>query len=122
MFWHSRRVKKTRKDHFCICCGIKLPAGSECNYECGLCEGDFNSYYVCDLCHSWVEKHRNDLDNPFYWDEVQEMMAEEFNDNCSDNCSNYDLEDRECRFDDCPERHFRCDKFCPKEQTGGDSQ
>ena len=54
-FWKSTWVKKSRKPHYCLLCGINIPVGSRCSYEKGVGDGYFNSYYLCERCRDVID-------------------------------------------------------------------
>lgn len=74
-FWNSKKVKKTRKIHKCEFCFRTIQTGKSCNYESGIYEGEFQSYYMCDRCIEFISKHDIDLSDGFcggeFWDCVQ---------------------------------------------------
>lgn len=113
-FSNNREIKKTRKDHWCVCCGIVIPKGSNCTYFAGTCDGDFYSDYTCNYCKQWVKDHRNDLDNPFYWDDVSEMMWDELRQKC-ETCKSWDKIDEECELETDPRKNNRCLEYSEKE-------
>jgi hypothetical protein len=111
-FGNTIVIKKTRKDHNCVCCGIKIPRGSNCHYTAGKFGGDFCAYYTCLACEQWVEAHKKELDNPFYWEDVAEMMLEEARDKCRSQCNHWDKDAEECEFEpNLPLENLRCDQF-----------
>jgi hypothetical protein len=115
-FWRSVRVKKTRKDHHCVCCGIKIPKGTSCTYDAGIFEGDFQSQYICDDCQKWVNDNRDRLDDDgFYWESVCEMLWDDLRETCKDECVFWDSENRECSFEPkCPAKFGKCKEFKKK--------
>ncbi len=50
-FWESRKINKTRKEHLCEYCETIIKTGTSCYNEKGVCNGDFNNYYLCNRCH-----------------------------------------------------------------------
>lgn len=58
-FWNSKKIKKTRKIHRCEYCGAIVPIGSSCNNETGTYEGDFNNYYLCNRCVTFMDIYRD---------------------------------------------------------------
>jgi hypothetical protein len=107
-FWNNRRIKKTRKKHRCECCGQIIPVGNSCEYSAGKFDGDFFFQYVCERCWNWVLDNRDRLDSSeLSWDEVIEIMSDDFRENVCCNCDKWDKENRECELD----LHFpKCEK------------
>lgn len=66
-FYCEREVKKTRKDHKCLGCRDKLPAGSSAFHISGVAEGDFSAYYLCVPCREYLD--RNPLEWGDFWSE-----------------------------------------------------
>jgi len=56
-FYNERQVKKTRKDHKCFGCRVKLPIGSTCFYISGVYEGDFQAHYLCPKCRKYLDDY-----------------------------------------------------------------
>ena len=75
-FWESKKIKKTRKLHRCEYCGAWIPIGSSCNNEVGTYEGDFNNYYLCERCMTFMDIY---VDKSEY--ELGEFSEEVYNSN-----------------------------------------
>jgi len=78
-FWESKKIKKTRKVHRCEYCNILIPIGSSCNNEVGTYEGDFNNYYLCERCLSFIDIFADRSEQ-----ELGEFSEELFNTNLLD--------------------------------------
>ena len=58
----SKDVKKTRKEHRCHLCGLKIPVGLACLYEAGKHDGDFFSRYSHNECaEKWVDMNSDSI-------------------------------------------------------------
>jgi len=106
-FWESKKVKKTRKLHRCEYCGAMIPIGSSCNNETGTYDGDFNNYYLCNRCLTFMDLYRDKSDEEL-GEFTEELMNTDLLDcpGCkSSNHREYDFQDNmqnvklEC--DDC---------------------
>lgn len=49
-FSFFKKIKKTRKKHYCIYCGRKIEVGEKCYNSVGKVDGDFYSDYLCEIC------------------------------------------------------------------------
>ncbi|MGE5437503.1 MAG: hypothetical protein ACM3O3_09780 [Syntrophothermus sp.] len=74
-FWRNKIVK-TRKDHKCAFCSSVIPKGFNAEYNCGLYEGDFHSFYICEFCNKFIEEYNCDLSEGFDSRELYEQMDE----------------------------------------------
>lgn len=54
-FFSTTKVKKTRKEHICDCCGSTIQKGEELIKYAGVYEGDFFASKVCPQCDKIVE-------------------------------------------------------------------
>lgn len=66
-FYDSTNIKKTRKDHTCELCGLKIPKGSNCFYYTGKWEGDFASDHNHNECRELYDRvceDKKDYDFP----------------------------------------------------------
>lgn len=58
-FYNSKEIKKTRKEHKCFLCYVKIPINSNCHYESGKFDGDFFSRYSHKECSiEWNRQNR----------------------------------------------------------------
>ena len=56
-FYIEREVKKTRKDHKCLGCREKIPAGSSASYIAGTNGDGFSAYHLCVPCWEYLDIH-----------------------------------------------------------------
>jgi hypothetical protein len=56
-FYRENFVKKTRKEHQCLGCVEKIPAGSEAIYIAAVFEGYFGAYHMCKECMEYIDRH-----------------------------------------------------------------
>ena len=75
-FWNSKRIKKTKKQHRCEFCGVKIQIGSSCHNEVGVYYRDFNNYYLCDRCHVLLHSRNSTWVDTFDYElgEFQECL------------------------------------------------
>jgi len=45
------KIKKIRKEHVCVCCNRKIPIGKKAYCYNGMCEGDWQNWYMCMFCY-----------------------------------------------------------------------
>ena len=64
-FWRNSTIKSTRKEHRCEFCTRVIPIGSTADYCCGVWEGEFQSYYFCTRCSTYVDRNQIDLSDGF---------------------------------------------------------
>ena len=64
-FYRENLVKKTRKEHRCEGCLIKIPTGSEAFYIATVFEGDFGAYHMCKECREYID--RNPFERGDFW-------------------------------------------------------
>lgn len=56
-FWTARYIKRTRKSHVCMYCGRTIKVWESCYSESGMYEREFQSYYFCARCDSYIGKY-----------------------------------------------------------------
>ncbi|MDA8212113.1 MAG: hypothetical protein M0021_09585 [Clostridia bacterium] len=69
-------VKKTRKEHQCKGCLIKIPAGSGAKYFAGRVEGEFSTGYLCKECDKYLREHSKDFEDFWHEGEIGELRRE----------------------------------------------
>lgn len=86
-FWRNSMVKSTRKEHQCEFCNGFIPIGSTVDYCCGMWEGEFQSYYLCTRCATYIERNHIDLSEGFNPGDFTEHVLSSLP-NCP-NCGKY---------------------------------
>ena len=76
-FYNERKVKKTRKDHRCFGCKVKLPIGSTAFYISGIYEGVFGSYYLCIKCRDYLDKNPEFARNGYGEGDIRDAILED---------------------------------------------
>jgi len=74
-FWKTKIVK-TRKLHRCAFCGSVIPVKFNAEYNTGLHDGEFQSYYFCMFCKEFTEKYECDLADGFSTGEMYDYIDE----------------------------------------------
>jgi transcription elongation factor Elf1 len=113
-FWNSKKVKKTRKIHRCEFCTRKIPIGSSCSSESGVYEGDFQSYYLCNRCNTYINSKEIDLEDGFSYGDFFDFIYESGKLDCPA-CGSYRRRDTEWS-DNKLSCNIVCDK-CDNEYT-----
>lgn len=73
-FISEKRVKKTNKNHICVCCSRTIPTGSKnINHFAGKCDGALQSSYEC----NWCEEHRQSFIDDEYYGEFWDCLRED---------------------------------------------
>jgi len=76
-FWKNTEIKKTRKEHRCEFCNRVIPTGSTVDYCRGIWEGEFQSYYFCTRCSTYVDRNQIDLSDGFNPGDFMEHVLNE---------------------------------------------
>ncbi len=71
-FWNSTN-HKARKSHTCLYCGKTISPGETYWRERGMCDGDFQSYCLCERCKTIIPYFCLDEYIGDFIDDLQEM-------------------------------------------------
>ena len=74
-FWRNTKIKRTRKKHRCMFCSRVIKIGDPAEYNAGIWEGDFQSYYFCDRCRKFIEKYNTELSDGFSGGDFTEYIS-----------------------------------------------
>jgi len=76
-FYNERKVKKTRKEHKCFGCIIKLPIGSTAFYISSVYEGNFGTYYLCIKCRGYLDKNPEVAREGYFEGDIRAAILED---------------------------------------------
>ena len=67
MDFSSSKVVRVNKDHKCEFCTEIIPKSTDSQYTSGKFDGNMFSYYICDRCNKFINKHKECREDIAYW-------------------------------------------------------
>jgi len=76
-FYNERKVKKTKTNHKCFGCRVKIPVGSSCFYITYVNEGTFGADYLCIKCKDYLDKNPEFGRNGYGEGDIRDAILED---------------------------------------------